>query len=283
MRFPWRPSPQQPSRNRWFVVLLLLIVGCGDEPPPFTEVKRPDQVITDSEWAAFERVVSALESPRLPSPQPAFPVPPNWPANRTLPIADLMEEEKLKLENGWSVERWSSLYTQNRLLARLLRREQMTVDQFSGMVLTLGLAAARKQLDPALNLTASLENGRPLVNRLRKDQRVFSSLPSVERFDILREAHWLTRIDRIEHLQMPPEGNLQLVEKHWDWLKKILPIEFLEDGAPQLIDRMAAEGIPFLETERTGLDAHIEWSPAEAIRLPASKKKPDAPLAPAQL
>jgi hypothetical protein len=266
-----RPGPVWP-----WLILLIVVSGCVDESPPFTEVKRPDERITQVEWAAFRRVCNALPHLPVPSPEPVFPETPDWPGSRTLPICDLVGEEQRDLELHWSVARWARLLKGDHRLERHLRREQMTLHQFCGMLITLGTAVARTQLSEDFPLTQQLAKAEAIRAALRKDNRVFSSLPSEQQFDVLRDAAWVTRADLMERLLFPPEENLRLVRQHDEWLRKLLPAEFFTDRKNTLIDQMSAEGVPFFESPDVGEDWNIVWDPATAVRITGTTTSADS-------
>lgn len=258
---------KRPGRGWRWLLLLIATTGCVDETPPFTEVKRPDERITQVEWVAFRRVCNALPHLPVSCPEPVFPETPDWPGSRTLPISDLVGEEQRDLELHWSVTRWARLLKGDHRLERHLRREQMTLNQFCGMLVTLGTAVARAQLSDDFPLTQQLAKAETIRAALRKDNRVFSSLSSEQQFDVLRDAAWVTRANLMERLLLPPEENLRLVRQHDEWLRKLLPAEFFVDRKDTLIDRMSAEGVPFFESPEVGEDWNIVWDPATAVRV----------------
>lgn len=239
--------------------------GCLDEPLPYVEAKEIDEKVTESELAAFLRIVHSLPEQSLPAIPFPFAPPPVWDESRTLPVADFVHEETQLLNLRWSVEWQARQLASNQPLQRALRREEMTAGQFAGIALALAAALGREQVPPRTDFEAVIAEGRQAVDALRGDIRPFHSLPPETRHAILRQAMWITRIDRAERLRQVPPENRQLVARHRDALLKVFPAEYHTDPLAAVADPLTEWGIPFEELPSSGSDEQIDWDPAEAI------------------
>ncbi|MEX0703250.1 MAG: hypothetical protein WD069_14245 [Planctomycetales bacterium] len=250
--------------------------GCLDEPLPYVEAKEIDEKVTDGELAAFLRIVGALPEGTLPAMPAPFAPPPAWDEFRTLPVADLVEEETHALDLRWSVDWQARQLGKNRPLHRALGREEMTPAQFVGIALALGAALGRDQLPPRTDLEQVIAEGQPAIDALRADLRPFHSLSPEDRHFVLRQAMWISRLDRAERLDRVPPENLTLVRQHREALAKVFPAEFRTDPLAAVADLFAERGVPFEELPQTGTDERIEWDPAEAL---VGRDEPDAEFA----
>jgi hypothetical protein len=247
------------------IAAVLLLAGCAEEEVQFTEVKRPNERITSVEWAAFVRIVNALPEPRLaPLADVALPLP-QWQDARTLPVQELTFEERRTLAEAWDAALVSRRFARNRSLNRLLRRENMTVEQFAGLALAIGMAMRRAQLPEEFAFEELLQRGRSVVDGLQRDQRLFSSLPVEARHRVLDEAIWLHRVDRAQRLREVPPENRALVLKQSEWLRKVMPAYFQQHPLDDVTDLLEERGVPFVELPESGRDDELEWTAAEAI------------------
>jgi hypothetical protein len=261
----WMPRGTLAIVRLLSIAAVVLIVGCAEEELRFTEVKRPNERITSAEWAAFVRIVNALPEPRLaPLADVALPLP-QWQDARTLPVQELTFEERRALSEAWEASHVARRFARNRSLIRLLRRENMTVEQFAGLALAIGMAMRRAQLPEEFSFEELLQRGRGVVDGLQRDQRLFSSLPLEARHRVLDEAIWLHRIDRAQRLRDVPPENRALVLKQSEWLRQVMPAYFQRHPFDDVIDLLEERGVPFVELPESGRDDELEWTAAEAI------------------
>ena len=246
------------------IVTLIVLAGCGEEPVEFTEVKRLDEKITETELRTYLRVVEALPGRALPRFPRIFAPPPAWHHERTLPVSDLVTEEVGLLGERWEPKWLVRQIEHVRPLQRALRRERMTLEQFAGLTLALGLASSRSMLRENQGLKTIIERGETPIERLRRDDRPFSSISEDGMFDVLHPATWLTRTDRATRLQRVPPENVALVAKHQEKLRKILPEEFTTNPLDPIADRLDEFGLPFAEPGGLS-DEGLRWDPARAI------------------
>lgn len=256
------------ARSWWSLLIaasLLLIAGCADEPSPFTETRLPDQVIQPEEWAAFQRIVEALPAPKLLEMPPVYPPLPNWIETRSLPVYELVAEEQRMLAESWNVDVVLKEFVQSKTLKRLLQDEKMTPEQFVGITLTVAAALTRAQLDEDYDFADYLRTANEEITVLQRDRRLYSAMTPDTRHQVLRDAMWLHRVDRMTRLSSVPPENVMLVRQHRDFLKQNLPKRFQRPPLDDVTDMLAERGLPFVEMSASGYDDHLEWNPADAL------------------
>ena len=249
----------------WIVCCLLTAVGCDGTAPQFTEFKRIDEQITESELQTFLRILQALPEKRLPALPSVFDTSAAWDCTRNQPINKLVDERESMLGERWSVRWLSDQLEADRTLDRLLRREKMTREQFVGFALAIGVAVSRSKLRETQDLSAILTRGVTVVEQLRRNPRPFSELTDEGMYHVLQQAVWISRVDRAKHLKLVPAENVALVGQYITELQEVLPDEFTTNPLDPLADRLDAHGVPFEEMAETGRDDAIQWNSAEAI------------------
>ncbi|HET6422901.1 MAG TPA: hypothetical protein VFG20_04415 [Planctomycetaceae bacterium] len=244
---------------------LLLIAGCADDPSPFTETRLPDQVLQPEEWEAFQRIVDALPAPKLLEMPTVYPPLPNWIETRSLPVYELVAEEQRMLAESWNVEVVLKELVQSKTLKRLLQDEKLSPEQFVGITLTVAAALARAQLEEDYDFADYLRTANEEVTVLQRDRRLYSAMTPDTRHQVLRDAMWLHRVDRITRLSSVPPENVMLVRQHREFLSQNLPKRFQRPPLDDVTDMLAERGLPFVEMSASGYDDHLEWDPAEAL------------------
>jgi hypothetical protein len=260
-------SPLQRPR-RCFALLTLLAVllpGCEEEPLDFFEVKRIDEVLTESELDDFLEVVRLMPEGKLPELQTIYRVPVLWNETRTLPVSELVNEELTFIERPWDAKHLAHEMEANRRFQRVLRRAQMTPEQFMGLMLTVGTAMNRSQLADQFDFDGFIERGENVVGQLKRNRTPFVDYSPDRQFTLTREAVWLYRVDRAKRLRDVPRENVELVRDRWAELVKVFPEEFQVDPLAIIADRLEEQGIPFEELPETGSDAAIQWSHDAAL------------------
>ena len=180
-------------------------------------------------------------------------------------IALLRSPTSLLVERT-SVEWMAAGLRPHTALERALRREQMTVDQFVGLSLAVGIALAHGAVADDDGLDRIIERGAKELQTLRDDERLFSELSRDSRHIVRTKAVWITRLDRASRLGRVPPENAALVEKYRERLEPMFPPEFLSNPLVAVADRLEERGVPFEELPETGSDAHIPWDAAKLIR-----------------
>ncbi len=263
----WRfwSGPARRFAAAWGTVLCLATIGCHEEAISYREVKRVDERVTAAELKSFFAVVDSLPEKALP-PLPSIDSPaPQWSITRTLPVGELVREEQKAIIEHTSVE-WLARHCNHvRALKRALRRERMTLEQFFGLVLTMGTALSVDEVDSQRDLDVILARGKRIVAGLVKDQRVFSALTEDGAYHVLEQASWIPLIDRVQRLKQVPPENLALARRHHDRLKAIFPKEFTTDPLAGFAKILENRGAPFVELPSSGSDERIEWSREQAI------------------
>jgi len=238
--------------------------GCGQSRLDFTEVKGIDEKVTESEMISFLKIINALPQKKLPELPPVFAPPPNWKPTRRLPVSDLVEEERHNLSAHWSVERLGEQLRRHRSLQRALRWQQMNPDRFVGLTLAIGVALSRATLRDSQDLDDLLETGRKRVEGIKSNDAIFAQLSEENQHAVLKEAAWITRVDRADRLADVPPENLALIQSRRERLEKIFPREFTINPLDNIADLLEEQGIPFEELPLSGWDDQIEWNRDEA-------------------
>lgn len=245
------------------VLVLAAVGGCEEPEVGYTEVKRIDEVLTERDYADLVAILTKVdEQDRLRLPSPFVP-PPSWPEDRTLPVQELLEEERVAAERAWQPEEAAAALPETRAWERALQSRGLTREQFASLVLTVAAALGRVGADPGLDLQALAVRGHKEIAPLAAEERTFESLAPEERHATLLQAAWLTTADRAGRLALAPQENVALVEEHQKQLRALLPEAFFRNPFEGLYPRSADYGIPFDEGALS--DADLTWSPEQAI------------------
>lgn len=229
----------------------------------FTEVVRPDETLAERDLTLLLKVLGHLspaDRERLPVP---FLPPPEWAADRTLPIRELVAEDEARLERVWDARDAADRLPAGPDWDALLRGIGMSRAQFCGVLMAFGTASARSRVDARLDLALLAARGRREVGPLRSDDRTFVTLPADEQYHVTRRAAWLTIADRAARLNAVPEANTRLTSRHTDRLSAVLPRVFLSDPLAGLYPRREEIGLPFEEGSVS--DRSLTWNPASAV------------------
>lgn len=230
----------------------------------FVEVKRIDEVLKESELDHFLEVVRMMPEGKLPELEAIYRVPVVWNETRTLPVSDLVSEELGHIERPWDTKHLAHEMENHRKFQRVLRRAEMTPEQFMGMLLAVGAAMNRSRLPESFDFDGFIERGEKAIGRLKRNRTPFVDYSPDRQFSLTREAVWLYRVDRAKRLRDVPRENVELVKRRWEELAAIFPAEFQVDPLGTIADHLEEQGIPFEERPDTGSDAMIQWNPDEA-------------------
>jgi hypothetical protein len=252
-------------RCRIVTILTLGLLGCWAKPLDFVEVKRTDEVVTETELEDFLEVVRLLPDGKLPELPTIYRLPLRWSETRTLPVSELINEETSQIERPWDAKHLAHEIETNRRFQRVLRRVEMTPEQFMGLMLTLGTAMNRGLLPDGYDFEGLINRGQKVITQLKRNRTPFNDYSPDRQFSISREAIWLYRLDRAKRLRDVPRENVELVRKHWEELAVIFPKEFQIDPLGTIADHLEEQGIPFEELPETGSDAGLQWNPDEAF------------------
>ena len=239
--------------------------GCGEEAPEYSEVRRIDEDLNPDELQTFIRIVNQLPDHRLPDWPLLFQAPPQWKASRTLSIGELLQEEQGQLDQKWDVSTLAAQLKQNRQLHRVLHRERMTAEQFTGLTLSIGMALCANTLREEQDLKLLISRGEIVLGELRRDARTFSTLDEETRFHVLQEAVWLCRLQRANQLNLVPIENIQLVNSQREVISPMFPEEFNHNPLDAIADVLGSKGLPFEELPSSGFDDQITWNPELAV------------------
>jgi hypothetical protein len=243
------------------ILLIATLAGCGKQSLEFREVKRVHDKVTEAELKRFLRIVDSLPDKKLPDFPPVYRPLPNWAPGRTLPVNELAKEEQELLDEAWDVDALARQLKGNRTLDRAVRREQLTLEQFVGLMLAIGAARSRSMLRKDQDLDAVIKHGETVSAQLEKDTRKFANLSREARYSVLRHAGWITRVHRASLLKEVPPENIALVKANAARLDKVLPEYFRVNPLDAIADLLEEQGMPFEELPPSGRDDEITWGP----------------------
>ena len=247
---------------------LALTFACGCSEPEFVqpEPKRADDLLTKTEIDSFLAIADSLPDQKLP-PAPSVILPaPQWSRNRTLPVNELVKEEEKMLTDRQSIDWFIAHFpTQSRFLKRALRRERMTIEQFVGLYLALGISLSRDRLPADRDLDQILVRGKLAIAELKKDQRPFSSLPEEQAYFLHEQSGWLAVVDRATRLKPVHPGNLILVRQNSERLRAVMPAEFTRNPLLEFATILDDRGVPFQEPAGQDTDDRIPWTREHAV------------------
>jgi hypothetical protein len=235
------------------------------------EPKRADDLLTKAEIESFLAIIDSLPDQKLPRQKdrdipPVFSPPPQWSRNRTLPVNELVKEEEKLVTDRQSIDWFIAHFpTESRFLKRALRREGMTIEQFVGLYLALGISMSRDRLPADRDLDQILSRGKQAIAELKKDSRPFSSLPEEQAYFLQEQSGWLAVVDRALRIKPVHPGNLPLVRQYAERLGAVMPAEFTRNPMLEFSTILDDRGVPFQEPAGQDTDDRITWSRDRAI------------------
>ena len=244
---------------------MLILSGCAEPEVVPSEPKRAEDQITAAELESFLSVVTSLADSRLPPIPPVLLAAPQWSRQRTLPVSELVKEEQKQLKERMTIEWLADHCPQSRFLKRALRREKMSLEQFVGLYLALGLSLSRDHVPADRDLDQIVARGQQSVSELSRDQRTFSSLADDAAYYLEQQAGWLPVVDRSSRLKLVHAENLALVRRNRERLEAVLPAEFARDPFLEFHELLDDRGVPFTEPAGQPSDERILWSRAQAL------------------
>lgn len=247
------------------LMFLMVQAGCHEPEVVESEPKRPDDQITEAELESFLSIVDSLPERRLPALPQVIPPAPRWSSQRTLPVSELLKEEEKLLSGRQLIDRLAAHCPQSRFMKRALRREKMTIEQFLGLYVALGLSLCRDGIPMDRDLDQILARAKRAVADLRKDERPFSSLPEDEAYFVREQSGWIAVVQRSVLLKEVHPYNARLARNHRERLTAVLPAEFSENPFREFGTILDERGIPFQELPGQESDDNIPWSREQAL------------------
>lgn len=269
--------------RRNFAVLLGVSIGvsvfpgCQVEGDRYQGVKRIDERLTAKEIETFLTIAESLQPKTLSTLPPVISKVPQWPESRALPVNQLMSEEQSAYARRLLPSWYEPTLEKSPFLLRVLRRERITHEQFSALILAVGFAVLRSETPEEADLDAIFKRSEQNLASLRVDDRVFSRLAEDREslHSVQRLAAWITVQDRVRTLMEVPQQNPEVVREYRDRLNAILPAEFLRNPLADLTTIIDDHGVPFQEL--TGLtDDRIVWSRSDAVMGRDTDAAPEA-------
>ncbi|VAX39112.1 hypothetical protein MNBD_PLANCTO02-1974 [hydrothermal vent metagenome] len=247
------------------IALLFFSSGCEKKTLVFTETKRIGEKVSEKELSTFLRVIKSLPGKKLPRYPSVYAPPPHWNFARTLPVGELMYEERNLIAQRWKTKWQADNLPQSRALKRALKRQKMSKEQFVSLATAIGMALSRNQIREKQDLDAIRRVGTVAIAKLNANEKPFSEHSLDQQYEVLNNAVWLIRIDRVNHLLLVPPENIALVQKHLKTLEKVFPKEYTANPLDGIADILHEQGLPFEENKQAGNDADIGWNRATAI------------------
>jgi hypothetical protein len=258
---------RQKLTTTWMGMILSLVVwgGCDTiENLPVSPL-RPDDILTEADIEKFLALVGRLPEGRAPALPPIFPPAPQWSRDRLLPVHELVQQEESFLSERTTTEYLTLRCPRSPQLDRVLKKHQMSIEQFIGLYISVAVSSARDSVPADRDLEQIAKRGITAVAKLKQDRRKFSSLTDDEAYDLLGQARWLTVLNRAQRLRAVRTENSELVHAHRDKLAKVLPPEYLRNPFLDFGKTIDEQDIPFQEHPARPSDANIPWSPESAI------------------
>ena len=241
----------------------LLLAGCAEPPMDYLEVRRVDEPITQDDLDRLARIAEQIPDGRLPALRPHFLPRPNWDSARPATVSTLAREELERLRESTRLSVLAAARGRQPRLRFALDNEGLTREQYTSLLLCVGLAMQRSKVDPARDLERYVRDGRSVLKRLANDDVSYATLSRDEQIEAIDKATWITRVDRAERLLEVPEGNVAIVGQSEGRLAKILPTAFLSDPLADVSDPLRDFGVPFKERADSGFDSELTWSRAD--------------------
>ena len=234
------------------------------------EVKALEDPLTEDELRAFLSIVHALPSRKLP-PLPAAALEmPNWSRQRTLPVKELLVEQRKRIEDRRSIEAIVRHLKLTRGIDRALRKEAWSIKRFASYVLVLAAALNRSAVPDAELLTRVLEDSEAPLHTLAGDASVLAALSDEAAYGVLDKARWIPIRQHAQSLARVPPETLDLVKARRGDLEAVFPADWLVNPFAPWEHILKNDGTPFEERPGSGTDASIPLS--KALRLDAPSR-----------
>ena len=241
------------------IICFTLLAGCEKPPIDFLEVRRIDEALRPADLDQLARIAKQMPNGRLPSLSPHFLPAPRWDSNRPATVATLSREELERLRESTQLDVLVRSNGRNARLRYALKQESLTDEQYTALLLAVGMAVQKSRLDPARDLERYVRDGRGKMKQLADRKESFAAMPRDDQIRALDDATWITRVDRAERLLRVPMENVTLVAGRTDELAKLLPKQFLKDPLASVADPLRDYGVPFRERPDSGFDSELTW------------------------
>src|SRR5437762_6062605 len=129
---------------------------------------------------------------------------------------------------------------------------------------------AEREIEPIL------DPGKKAIAELKKDHRIFSTLPEDQAYFLQEQSGWVAVVDRARRVRPVHPANLALVRQHRERLAVGMPAEFLRNPFLEFTTILDERGVPFQEPLGEERDDHIVWSRDQALVGDAAPEQ-DAP------
>jgi len=126
----------------------------------------------------------------------------------------------------------------------------MTLEQFVGLYLALGTALYRDSVPAEREIEPILDRGKKAIAELKKDHRIFSTLPEDQAYFLQEQSGWVAVVDRARRVRPVHPANLALVRQHRERLAVGMPAEFLRNPFLEFTTILDERGVAFPGTAR---------------------------------
>jgi hypothetical protein len=230
--------------------------GCGPEEAN-AEIKAMEDPLVEEELRAFLSIVQALPGRKLPPLPAAALETPAWSRQRTLPVKELLVEQRKRIEDRRSIEAIVRGLKPTRGIDRALRKEAWTIQRFASYVLVVAAGLNRSTLSDTETLTQILEDSEAPLRTLSGDASVLAGLSDEAAYGVLDKARWIPIRLHAEWLSQVPPETLELVNTRRAELQAVFPADWLENPFTPWEHLLKNDGTPFEELPGSGTDASI--------------------------
>jgi hypothetical protein len=240
-------------------VLVLLagaLPGCGPEVVN-EEIKALDEPLVEEELRAFLSIVHTLPGRKLPPLPAAVLEMPAWSRQRTLPVKELLVEQRKRIEDRRSIEAIVRHLKPMRGIDRALRKEAWSIKRFASYVLVLAAALNRSSISDAETLTQILEDSEAPLHTLSGDSSVLAGMSDEAAYGVLDKARWIPLRQHALWLSRVPPETLELVKQRRADLEAVFPADWRENPFAPWEHILKNDGTPFEERPASGTDASI--------------------------
>ena len=236
----------------------IAVVGCEKNVVPFHESAKVSDSINETDLL---KVLSLLElhgdelKTRSPNPFPPLEV---WGSDRSLRVLELLQNEREAITHSWQATTWIDRLPKSPSFLKSLEVRQLSPKQFVSLMLQIGLAYSREQVEAGINLETLEKTALRQLRSLETDARVFSQLTPAEAHAVTDTMIWFYIADRAHQLLRTGPIDAAMLEKHQSRLNKSLPAWATANPLTGLYPRAADFGVPFDEGNLS--DADLRWT-----------------------
>ena len=249
-----------------YVCITAGLVGCGGHQEHHEHVKELTEEVTPSELEQLLAIIDRLPGGKLPTFDSPMSPPTRWALGQEKSIERIAGEKLDQLEERWTPGYVSQTFVRNPRLRWAMASAEMSPENFSALILSVGVALSKSSVPPETDLGNLLKRAREGAQKLNEDRRSMATLASDEQYQIVQQSLWIPLLDLMTHYPMVSDGTLQLVKQHRARLEKAFPPEFTENPLPYYDKILNNSGLPFEDLPETGITDLTAWDPESTAR-----------------